>query len=136
MMYLLDTNVLSYYLRKQFPLLSAKFKQGSLDKIIAISAVVRAEALHGAALMQPQDKRREAIQALVNEIPTLAWGSKHADVYAQINANLTRNGQIIGMADVMIAAHALVEDLVLVTHNVKHFERIPNLRIEDWTQAA
>ena len=136
MKYLLDTNVLSYYLRKQFPPLIAKFTQGALEQTIAISVIVRAEALHGAALLSTDDKRRAAIHALVDDIPTLAWDKQHADRYAHINAELTRSGQSIGMADAMIAAHALVENLILVTHNVKHFERVSNLKIEDWTQSS
>ena len=97
---------------------------------------MRAEALHGAALLNTDDKRRAAIQALVDDIPTLAWDKLHADTYARINAELTQTGQTIGMADAMIAAHALAENLTLVTHKTRHFERIKGLQIEDWTLLA
>jgi tRNA(fMet)-specific endonuclease VapC len=56
-----------------------------------------------------------------------------ADRYGEIAARLQQTGQPIGVMDTLIAAHALVTDLILVTHNTRHFERIPGLKLEDWT---
>jgi tRNA(fMet)-specific endonuclease VapC len=65
----------------------------------------------------------------VAEVP---FDSEAARRYGQIVADLERRGEPIGMADSMIAAHALELDLVVVTHNLRHFERVGGLEIEDW----
>jgi tRNA(fMet)-specific endonuclease VapC len=134
--YLLDTNVLGHYVRQAHPALNAKFERASLANTLAISVITRAETLYGVALMDKNDKRRKSIPALLADLPTLDWQAKYADAYAQIDARLTQeDGQSIGVLDAMIAAHAQVEKLILVTHNTKHFKRVPNLKIEDWTVA-
>jgi tRNA(fMet)-specific endonuclease VapC len=133
--YLLDTNILAYYVRQSHPALNARFERTSLANTAAISVITRAEAMYGIALMDKQDKRRKTIPALLSDLTTLDWQSKHADTYVQIEAMLKKTGKSIGAFDAMIAAHAQVEKLILVTHNVKHFQRIAHLKIEDWTVA-
>lgn len=54
--------------------------------------------------------------------------------YAQMRALLEQNGMRIEDTDLFIAAVALDHDLTLVTHNTRHFARIPGLRIEDWSR--
>ena len=58
-----------------------------------------------------------------------------ADVYADIESQLRRAGQAIGPLDTQIAAIALAHRLTVVTHNIRHFERVPALEIEDWEAA-
>ena len=55
-----------------------------------------------------------------------------AERYAELRADLQRQGQIIGGNDMQIAAIALVHGLILVTHNTREFSRIPGLSLEDW----
>ena len=62
----------------------------------------------------------------------MPWNTAAADIYGEIAALLRRQGTPIGEMDTQIAAHALAQDLILVTHNTRHFERIPGLRLEDW----
>ena len=131
--HLLDTNVIGYFARQQFPPLSLRLKQGLVDQTVAISVITRAESMYGLELLDPNDKRRVQIPALLSDLTTIAWDTKHADLFAKIHADLVRRGQTIGLLDTMIAAHALAENLTLVTHNTKHFERIAGLRLEDWT---
>jgi tRNA(fMet)-specific endonuclease VapC len=131
--YLLDTNILGYYLRQEYPQLNTKFERACLSNSVAISVITRAETMYGVALMDQMDKRRKTIPALLADLTTLDWQTKHADAYALIDAALTQTGKSIGVLDAMIAAHAQVEKLVLVTHNIKHFQRIANLKTEDWT---
>ena len=69
---------------------------------------------------------------LLQEYPALPWTADAADQYGEIAANLQQNGQVIGVMDTLIAAHALAEGLILVTHNTRPFERIPGLKLEDW----
>ena len=60
------------------------------------------------------------------------WTAQAADIYGETHTLLMKKGQPIGIMDVQIAAHALAENLILVTHNTRHFERIPGLKLEDW----
>ncbi len=99
---------------------------------LAISAITRAETQFGVALLQADDKRRRTIDLLLNEFPVLPWTAEAADRYGEIAARLQHSGQPIGHMDTQIAAHALVLDLPLVTHNTRHFKRVPGLKLEDW----
>lgn len=60
--------------------------------------------------------------------------SSHLEEYAKLRAGLERQGCKLDSMDLFIAASALAEDLTLVTHNTKHFSRVPGLKLEDWIQ--
>lgn len=60
--------------------------------------------------------------------------SSHLEEYAKLRAGLERLGCKLDSMDLFIAASALAEDLTLVTHNTKHFSRVPGLKLEDWIQ--
>lgn len=60
--------------------------------------------------------------------------SSHLEDYAKLRAGLERQGCKLDSMDLFIAASALAEDLTLVTHNTKHFSRVPGLKLEDWIQ--
>ena len=77
-------------------------------------------------------RRRRTIDLLINEFPVLPWTAQAADRDREIAALLHHSGQPIGHMDTQIAAHALVLDLPLVTHNMRHFKRVPGLKLEDW----
>ena len=100
---------------------------------IATSVVCRAEIRYGQALMADNDKRHKPINLMLLEQPALAWTVDAADRYGEIRAQLRQQGAPCGELDTMIAAHALVNKLTLVTHNTRHFERIDGLVLEDWT---
>lgn len=63
---------------------------------------------------------------------SVVFDEKAAMVYGTLRANLEATGIVIGAYDMMIAAVAMVHNLILVTHNTKHFTRIVGLKIEDW----
>lgn len=133
MLYLLDTNILSYFIKGNHPQLVKRMALALDKQDIAISAMTRAEVRYGQALMAANDKRHKPINLLLDELPTLPWTTDVAGQYGQLKAQLKRQGAPIGEMDTQIAAHALSEDLVLVTHNTRHFERVPGLKLEDWT---
>ena len=62
----------------------------------------------------------------------MTWTLEAADRYGDIAAHLQQTGQTIGEMDTQIAAHALVLGLPLVTHKMRHFGRVPGLKLEDW----
>jgi tRNA(fMet)-specific endonuclease VapC len=130
--YLLDTNTVSYFIRRSSSALEKRMSLGMKNESAAISTLTRAELRYGQALMDAQDKRRHMIDLLLQQLPHLAWTSKAADQYGEIKSYLKREGEPIGELDTQIAAHALAEGLILVTHNTKHFAKIPDLKLEDW----
>jgi tRNA(fMet)-specific endonuclease VapC len=130
--YLLDTNILSYAIRKTHESLLQRLEQSLLDDSAAISVITYAETRYGQRLMDIKDKRQRAIDMLLVRLPVRPWTREAADQYARIKAELRQTGQPIGDLDTQIAAHALAEGLTLVTHNVRHFERVKGLTVEDW----
>lgn len=132
MRYLLDTNIVSYFVKGISASLVQRMQAGVDAQDIAISAVTRAELRYGVELMDKFDKRRRRIELVLKEFPTLPWSIAAADEFGRIRAYLKRNGRPVGEFDTQIAAHALAEKLILVTHNTRHFENIPHLKLEDW----
>ena len=131
-LYMLDTNILSYFLKGMQPGLTARMAQTLRTQNSAISAITRAEMRYGQALVAADDKRRRGIDLLLGQLPTLPWTAAAADRYGDIQSQFKKQGTPIGEMDTQIAAHALAENLVLVTHNTRHFERVAGLRLEDW----
>jgi predicted nucleic acid-binding protein len=133
--YLLDTNIVSYYLRRSSPVLEARVGKALQHHDCAISVITRAELKFGQAYFGVGDVRRQLIEAFLEKLPNLAWSTETADQYGLLKSTLQRQGRLIGELDTQIAAHALAENLILVTHNTKHFERVEGLKIEDWMHA-
>ena len=132
MRYLLDTNIVSYFVKGISDGLVARMARGFKAQDIAISAITRAELRFGVDMMDAKDRRRARILLLLGTLPTLPWTAEAADYFGQIKAQLQRQGTPIGDLDTQIGAHALAEGLTLVTHNTRHFERIAGLKLEDW----
>jgi tRNA(fMet)-specific endonuclease VapC len=130
--YLLDTNTLSDFIKGIDPALSKKMRGAMQVQSVCTSSICRAELRYGQALMAAEDKRRLRIDLLLVELPALPWTAAAADTFGGIRAGLKRRGTPIGEFDTQIAAHALAEELILVTHNTRHFSEVPGLRIEDW----
>lgn len=132
MRYLLDTNIVSYYLRRASPALEERMNEGLKRRHMAISVITRAELRFGQMGLPPQDRRRPLIDGFLLQLPSMEWNSDAADRYGAIKHTLKTQGTPIGELDTQIAAHALAEKLILVTHNTRHFEKIPGLKLEDW----
>lgn len=130
--YLADTNILGYFARNSSAALQKRMLVALKNQEVAISAITRAETRFGLALLAAGDKRRRTVDLLLNEFPVLPWTGEAADRYGEVAAHLQQTGQPIGEMDTQIAAHALVLGLFLVTHNTRHFKRVPGLKLEDW----
>jgi tRNA(fMet)-specific endonuclease VapC len=130
--YLLDTNIASRYLRRSSAGLEARVNQGLLQQTVAISVLTRAELRSGQAGLAADDRRRSLIDHFLLQLPTLPWTPRSADRYGALKDAHRRNRTPVGEADTQIAAHALAEGLTLVTHNTRHFDRVPGLHLEDW----
>ncbi len=133
MRYMLDTNIVSYYLRRASPALEARVNDGLKQRSLAISVVVRAELRYGQMGLAAEDQRRPLIDSFLLRLPSVEWSIDAADRFGVLKHTLKTQGTPIGDFDTLIAAHALAEKLTLVTHNTRHFENVPQLKLEDWT---
>ena len=131
--YLLDTNVLSEIVKKHpEPRVLARLRTAPGDQLYT-SAVCVAELRHGAARHSSGARLWERIaREVVARVRVLPLGEVEAVQAGDLLALLESRGEPIGIEDVLIGATALVGALILVTRNVRHFDRIPGLVVESW----
>jgi tRNA(fMet)-specific endonuclease VapC len=127
---LLDTNLCVRALRDRPAAIRERLKQ-EFDSV-CISSVVRYELYVGVALAGGGDKARLVVDEFLSPIPCLAFEDNAAFHAADIRADLTRKGQLIGPYDLMIAGHARSLGLKVITGNLREFSRVDGLRCEDW----
>ncbi|MFC4299454.1 type II toxin-antitoxin system VapC family toxin [Castellaniella hirudinis] len=131
--YMLDTNIASYLLRGGYSRLEQRLRRESVSNV-CLSAITRAELRYGVARLLPEATRLEReVERFLQGITTLSWDMAAADAYGAVRARLERAGTPIGALDTQIAAHALITNTTLITHNTGEFRRVPGLRTEDWT---
>lgn len=131
MKYMLDTNICIYLIKKKPKTVLERFKELNIGDI-CISSITFAELEYGVAKSQHSTKNKIALTKFLSAIEILPYTGESAADFGKIRAYLEKKGQIIGAYDLMIASHALAENLILVTNNVKEFKRVPNLKIENW----
>ncbi|NOS89872.1 MAG: type II toxin-antitoxin system VapC family toxin [Methylococcaceae bacterium] len=130
--YLVDTDICSYAIKYKQPELLVKIRAGLINDELAISVVTKAELLYGLELVPEATTLRKAVLAFLACIPVLEWPLPAAHHYAKLRSIQKLTGNPIGYMDTLIAAHALAENLILITHNTKHYARVEGLQIEDW----
>ena len=127
----LATNICSYILRRHPANMIERFS--SLDREqLWLSAIVAAELRFGASKLGVP-RFQSAVEAWLAGFDVRPWPLSATHQYAQIRAALERAGKPIGGMDLMIAAHALAEDSVLITNNAREFHRVPGLAVEEWS---
>ena len=129
--YLLDTNM-CIYIKKQKPITVLKRFEEISDGEMGMSVITYCELLYGAHKSQERERAIQKLESLIQFVPALPLPNNVAEYYAKIRALLEKKGQPIGANDLLIAAHALSLDVILVTNNEKEFKRIAELRIENW----
>jgi tRNA(fMet)-specific endonuclease VapC len=130
--YFLDTNICVYFLKGMFSPLRARLLAHRPAEI-AIASLVKAELLFGAYTSERRVENEEAVSQFLLPFGVVPFGDSEAIAYAEIRARLKAEGTPIGPNDMIIAATALANDGVLVTHNTSEFGRVQGLAIEDWT---
>ena len=130
-LYMLDTDTSSYIIREKPASVRERFNEIDLQQI-CISVVTYAELLYGVAKSSSKRVNRPIIEDFARHLVIQTWDEDAADSYAQVRSYLENQGSPIGGMDTQIAAHALSLDAVLVTNNTHHFERVPNLKLENW----
>lgn len=131
MMYLLDTNICIYIIKKKPSAVFEKFEQLPIGSV-AMSLVTYGELEYGALRSHHSEKALSVLEELANYIPVLPAGVAVAKEYASIRADLASKGIPIGNNDLWIAAHARSLGHILVSNNIKEFERVENLQLENW----
>jgi tRNA(fMet)-specific endonuclease VapC len=130
-MWMLDTNICSYILRQRPPSVLLRFQAVGPDQL-SISSVVLAELHYGCSRHPQGDKIRRDVDDFASRLRVLDWDEAAARSYGDLRAYLEAAGTPIGAMDTMIAAHALSQKANLVTNNERHFERVPELMLENW----
>jgi len=130
-MYILDTNICIYIIKKKPVGVFEKFKQLPIGSV-AMSLITYGELEYGALRSNNSEKALNVLEELANYIPILPAGVDVAKEYASIRADLASIGTPIGNNDLWIAAHARSLGHTLVSNNIKEFERVENLQLENW----
>ena len=131
MKYLLDTNVCIRYLQGRLPCIQEAIHSKSPTQLV-ICAIVRAELFFGAMKSNNPLETLATQRQFIDLFPTLPFNDDAALIFGKIRADLQRQGQPIGPYDLQIAAIAIANDLTLVTHNTREFNRVNGLKLVDW----
>ncbi len=132
--YMLDTNIVIYTIKNRPAELREAFKRH--DGQMCISSITWGELVYGAERSSQPEKNLEVIEGLAARLEVLSCGPNDAAHFGQLRAELAAVGNPIGPYDTMIAGHARAHGLILVTNNVREFERVPGLRIENWVKTV
>jgi tRNA(fMet)-specific endonuclease VapC len=130
--YLLDTNTCIYIINKKPPSAVDKIRSKHPDEV-SISTITIAELEYGVYRSKHADQNRIALLEFLVPFVILDFDQSAAAVYGSVRASLERKGTPIGPMDLLLAAQALSQQLILVTNNEKEFRRVAALRIENWT---
>ncbi len=130
-MYLLDTNICIYIIKNKPPrVLSVLRKKPKKD--ICLSSISVAELQYGVEKSKFIEKNRVALLEFLSIFNIINFDDRDAVEFGRIKANLEKNGRIIGPMDLLLSAQAISRNFTLVTNNIKEFERIDGLQIENW----
>lgn len=131
-MYLIDTNICIYAIKGRFPGISERLLSICPDEI-KVSSVTLFELEYGAAKSKWSERSREIMRRFLSSFELLPFSEKDAETCGQLRAGLAASGTPIVAYDIMIAAQGIARDLTVVTHNTGEFQRVPGIRLEDWT---
>ena len=128
--FMLDTNICIYALNQR-PVQVLQRIVDAGEGAVCISSITAAELAFG-AVKSTRAGTRGNLEVFLRTLPEMPWGGDAVWQYAQARLALEQSGRRIGERDLLIAAHALAENLTLVTNNTREFERIDGLKLENW----
>ena len=129
--FLLDTNICIYHLKGLFGM-DNKIERAGIENCF-LSEITLAELKFGIENSEHKEKNRKKIEPFIKLFQIIPIISCF-DIYAKEKARLKKQGQLIDDFDLLIGCSAISNDLILVTRNVKHFNRLSSLKIENWTE--
>lgn len=128
---LLDTNICIYIARNRPPTVAERFAQAAPGSL-GISLVTWGELCFGAAKSNDPERAHARLARFVGAVPIQIPAADTGRHYGEIRAALERAGTPIGNNDLWIAAHARALGITLISNNTREFERVPDLRLENW----
>jgi tRNA(fMet)-specific endonuclease VapC len=131
--YMLDTNICIYIIKQKPQNVIERFRQAKVSEI-GVSSITLSELECGVMKSTNPEQNKLALTQFIAPIEILSYDDAAAQHYGKIRAYLERQGTPIGSLDMLIAAHALSLNSVLITNNESEFKRVSNLRIENWTK--
>lgn len=130
MKYMLDTNI-CIYAQKQFKNVLDNIKNNWQDGIV-ISTITLAELQYGVEASVNREKNAVSLMKFLSIVGVLPFDDYAAAEYGKIRSDLRKKGTPIGTMDMLIAAHARAEGLIVVTNNTREFERVDSIKLENW----
>jgi len=132
MLFLLDTNICIYIIKKHPAAVIQKVKQFSPSDLV-VSTITVCELEYGASKSGNPEKNRQTLLRFLAPFEIQPFDQQAAFHYGEIRAHVEKLGKPIGAMDLLIAAHARSLSVTLVTNNLREFERVPGLRTENWS---
>ena len=131
MMFLIDTNICIYIMNDHPPEVIQKFREIGVGNI-CISSITVSVLQYGAYKSKHIKKNIKRLEEFLSPFEILAYDETASNYYGKIRSHLEKQDNVIGPLDMLIAAHALSENLTLITNNEKEFKRIRLLKVENW----
>jgi tRNA(fMet)-specific endonuclease VapC len=132
MRYLLDTNICIYLIRRKPPSVIERLSTRAIEDV-AISSITIAELQYGIYKSQYPERNRTALLEFLLPFALLDFDQDAAREYGILRTQLETHGTPIGAMDMLIAAHARSQSLIMVTNNVQEFQRVGGLTVENWS---
>lgn len=133
MKYYLDSNICIYFLKGKHSELKQKILSENPNNI-KIPSIIKAELLNGAEKSQRREENLEIITNFLFPFEIIGFNDAESIEYSKIRSDLEKRGEVIGPNDIIIAATVKANNGILVTNNTKEFERVKDLRLEDWSK--
>lgn len=131
MKYAIDSDILIYYL-KNHPKVVARFVNAELDEL-STTIINYTELLFGAYKSAKSVENLTRIRQFLDSFTIMQFDKNSAEIFAQLKAKLQKEGNSVADMDLLIASICLANDLILVTNNTRHFEKITDLPLENWS---
>jgi tRNA(fMet)-specific endonuclease VapC len=131
MKYMLDTNICIYIIKEKPPIAKERFSTLKIGDV-GISSITTSELFYGVSKSQNRIQNRNALDGFLLSLMIADYDYEASIHCGEVRATLEKAGKIIGPLDLQIAAHALSLGVTLVTNNVKEFERVEGLKLENW----
>jgi tRNA(fMet)-specific endonuclease VapC len=128
---MLDTNTCIAIIKRRPDTIKTRLTVLAVEEV-GISGIVAAELWYGVAFSQKKKQNKTALKDFLDYVTELDWPFEAGEIYGRIRADLKEKGTPIGAMDLLIAAHALFLEAVLVTGNEREFQRVSDLKIENW----
>jgi len=129
---MLDTNTVSYIIKRQFPKISENLRRVNISDV-CISAITEAELLTGLAKKPDAINLHKIVHEFLIRVDILPWDSKVAKVYATFRSQCEKQGKTLGTMDMLIAAHSISLNAKLISNDKAFYHVSHLLDLKDWS---